>query len=85
MSRKRKTYSLEFKQEAVKLVTEKGMSLNGTSQSVGVCKSGIPGVVTGRLRGGQLQAGHPEGGHRRLLFTSGPGSGYVAANAGGRW
>ena len=39
MSRKRKTYSLEFKQEAVKLVTEKGMSLNGASQSVGVCKS----------------------------------------------
>ena len=39
MSRKRKTYSLEFKQEAVKLVTEKGMSINGASQSVGVCKS----------------------------------------------
>ena len=39
MARKRRTYTREFKVEAVKLVTEKGRSVAEAARSLGICES----------------------------------------------
>ena len=39
MARRRRSYTSEFKVEAIKLVTEKGYSVAEASRSLGVCES----------------------------------------------
>ena len=41
MARKRRSYTLEFKQEAARLVREEGMSYAQVGNDLGVCKSTI--------------------------------------------
>lgn len=41
MARKRRTYTAEFKQEAVRLVVERGLTASQVGRDLGVCKSVI--------------------------------------------
>ena len=72
MARKRRSYTDEFKQEAVRLVQEHGLSYAQASRDLGVCKSVIRAWVrkaeAGEL-GGSTSAVSPDAVHeenRRL-------------------
>ena len=63
MAKKRRAYTLEFKQEAVRLVHERGLSFTQVGRDLGVCKSVIRAWVqkaeAGELGGSPVAPSSP--------------------------